>query len=245
MKTVLVDYRCRTVTSIILLSITLILTASATLARPDATKNLDLRGRGERFATGSTTDVWTLGKYAYTGTFSNPCGGQPDAGIFVWDVTNPNRVSQASFIASPTGNRSEDVKVAAMNSGDILVHSNESCGGGLGGFEIYNVDDPVNPVHQMSVTSNEDDGGINTIPPLFFAPGALDDVGVHNVFLFTQGSYDYVAVVAGGVFDNFRIYDITNPGSPTLVGGWGLKSYVIVQLVSPTRCRVVSSITAT
>ena len=46
--------------------------------------------------------------------------------------------------------QSYDVKAAGMNSGDILVHSNESCGGGPGGFEIYNVDDPEDPVHQAS-----------------------------------------------------------------------------------------------
>jgi len=136
-------------------------------------------------------------------------------------VHNPNKVTQAGFIASETGDRTNDVKAASMNSGDILVMSNESCGGGDGGFEIYNVDDPTAPVSLQSMTSNEDDGGINTITPLFFAPGALDFVGVHNVFLFTQGSEDYVAVVAEGVFDNFRIYNITNPSSPTLVGGWG------------------------
>ena len=185
------------------------------------TKNLAPSGHGVRLATDATTDVWALGNYAYTGTFSNPCGGQPNAGIFVWDVHNQNKVTQAGFIASEAGDRTNDVKVTFMNSGDILVMSNESCGGGDGGFEIYNVDDPTAPVLLKRMTSNEDDGGINTIPPLFFAPGALDFVGVHNVFLFTQGSEDYVAIVAGGVFDNFRIYNITDPGSPTLVGGWG------------------------
>ena len=44
------------------------------------TKNLAASGRGERNETGATTDVWALGNYAYTGTFNNPCGGQPNAG---------------------------------------------------------------------------------------------------------------------------------------------------------------------
>jgi hypothetical protein len=35
-----------------------------------------------------------------------------------------------------------------MLGGDLLVHSNETCGaGGMGGFEVYDVDDPRNPVH--------------------------------------------------------------------------------------------------
>ncbi len=188
-------------------------------------KNLDVAGRGERLDANSTTDVWTLGNYAYTGTFSNPCGGDPGAGVWIWDVTNSNKVEFTGIIPSPTGSRSNDVKVAAMNSGDILVHSNESCNSGPGGFEIYNVDDPRNPVHLSSVTINEDDGGVNVIPPLFFAPGELDDVGVHNLFLFTQGSKDYVAAVAEGVFDNFRIYEIVG-GNAVLKSGWGAEELV-------------------
>jgi len=187
-------------------------------------KNIDLRGRGERFAPDSTTDVWALGKYAYTGTFNSPCGGEAGAGIWVWDVKNPNKTKFVGVIPSPTGSRTNDVRVASMNSGDVLVHSNESCGGGPGGFEIYNVDDPKNPVPLASVTINESD--LNTISPLFFAPGSLDDVGVHNLFLFTQGNRDYVAAVSEGAFDNFRIYDITVPAAPALMSGWGAEELV-------------------
>lgn len=183
------------------------------------TKNVAVAGIGERDSTGSTTDVWTHNRYAYTGTFNNPCGGDPEAGVWIWDVRNKNKVSFVGVIPSPTGSRSNDVKVAAMNSGDILVHSNEACAaGGPGGFEIYNVDDPTNPVFQAHVQVDE----INTITPLFFGgPGSLDDNGVHNLFLFTQGDKDYVAAQSEGIFDGFQIFDITDPTSPSLVSGWG------------------------
>ena len=189
-------------------------------------KNIDQRGRGDRLEEESTTDVWVLGNYAYTGTFNSPCGGESGAGVWIWDVRNPNKTKFVDIIPSPTGSRSNDVKVASMNSGDILVHSNESCGGGPGGFEIYDVDDPKNPVPMASVTINESD--LNAISPLFFAPGSLDDVGVHNLFLFTQGSNDYVGVVAGTAFDNFMIYDITDPANPSAipVGSWGAEELV-------------------
>ena len=49
-------------------------------------KNIGLRGRGDRFVAGATTDVWALGNYAYTGTFSSPCGGNLDAGVFIWEL---------------------------------------------------------------------------------------------------------------------------------------------------------------
>ncbi len=178
-------------------------------------KNLFPAGRGERYSENATTDVWALGNYAYTGTFNSPCGGDPEAGIWIWDVYNKNRPAFTGVISSPVGSRSNDVKVASMNAGDILVHSNESCAGGPGGFEIWNVVDPANPVYLASVRLDE----LNPISDLLF--GGLTDVGVHNLWLFTQGERDYVAVVAESAFDNFRIYDLTDPSNPVLTSAWG------------------------
>ena len=182
-------------------------------------KNIDQRGRGDRFDAGSTTDVWVLGNYAYTGTFNSPCGGDPDAGVWVWDVRNPSKTKFVDIIQSPTGSRANDVKVASMNSGDILVHSNEACAsGGPGGFEIYDVDDPSNPIPLASVQTDD----VNALlrgDPFFFT-----DFGVHNLFLFTQGSKDYVGVVVNSEFGNFQIFDITDPASPSLEGFWGAES---------------------
>ena len=180
------------------------------------TKNLDLRGRGERNVDGATTDVWALGGYAYTGTFSNPCGGDPGAGIWVWDVSNPNETGFVGVIPSPTGSRTNDVRVASMNSGDILVHSNESCGGGTGGFEVYNVDDPTAPVHLAHVQTDD----VNAFLRDNFG---FVDFGVHNLFLFTQGGNDYVAATVESEFGNFQIFDLDNLGAGA-VGFWGAES---------------------
>lgn len=179
------------------------------------TKNLDVAGRGVRNVADATTDVWAHAGYAYTGTFNNPCGGDPEAGIWVWDVQNKNKPEFVTVIPSPVGSRTNDVRVAAMNSGNILVHSNESCAGGPGGFEIYNVDDPANPVYQASVRIDE----LNPISNALF--GGITDVGVHNLWLFTDGERDYATTVAESAFDNFRIYDITDPTNPTLAAAWG------------------------
>ena len=185
-------------------------------ASAEVDKKLAIAGRGDRLDTNATTDVWVLGNFAYTGTFNNPCGGDPEAGIWIWDVHNSNKPEFVGIIHSPTGSRSNDVKVASMNSGDILVHSNESCAEGPGGFEVWDVNDPTNPVHLASV------GPINELNPIsdsFF--GGVDDVGVHNLWLFSQGSNDYVAAVAESAFDTFKIYDITDPTNPSLASAWG------------------------
>jgi hypothetical protein len=179
------------------------------------TKNLDVVGRGERNVADATTDVWAHNGYAYTGTFNSPCGGEPDAGVWVWDVHNVNKPSFVTVIPSPAGSRSNDVRVASMNSGDVLVHSNEACAGGPGGFEIYSVDDPANPVPLASIRIDDP----NPLTPSIFGP--VTDVGVHNLWLFTQGSRDYVGVTTETAYGNFHIYDITDPQTPVLVSFWG------------------------
>jgi hypothetical protein len=181
------------------------------------TKNLALRGRGKRLVPQATTDVWVHERFAYTGTFDSPCGGEEGAGVWVWDVRNKNRPRFAGIIESEPGSRSNDVKVADMNSGEILVHTNETCGpGGLGGFEIYDIDRPRNPVHLATVRIHEPNevlrtefGGVNR--------------GVHNLYLFTQGRRDYVALATHGNawFGSTQIFEITDPRNPRFVSAWG------------------------
>ncbi len=179
------------------------------------TKNLAVVGRGERNEGDATTDVWAYDGYAYTGTFSSPCGGDPEAGIWVWDVHNKNKPAFETVIQSPVGSRTNDVRVDGMNSGAVLVHSNESCAGGPGGFEIYNVDDPTNPVALASVRIDDP----NPLTPFIFGP--VTDVGVHNLWLFTQGDQDYVGVTTETAYGNFHIYNITDPANPVLTSFWG------------------------
>jgi hypothetical protein len=193
------------------------------------TKNLVVAGRGERLLPGGTTDVWAHEGYAYIGTFNTPCGtgagfGSGELvddllgpGIAVFDVRNNNNPEYVGSIPSVAGSRTNDVKVATMNAGTILAHTNEPCDGGPGGFELYNVDDPLAPEHLASVQTDD-------INELLRESFGFADFGVHNTWLFTQGSKDYVAAVVESEFGNFQIFDITDPTSPMLVGAWGAES---------------------
>ncbi len=194
-------------------------------------KDMVIAGRGERLIRDATTDVWALGRYAYIGTFNEPCGtgenyiegvgevelvdGVDEPGIVIFDVHNKNKPAYVGNLPSVQGSRTNDVKVAEMNSGTILMHSNEACAGGKGGFEVYEVSDPTNPVHLASVQIDE----LNPISNALL--GGITDVGVHNAWLFSQGDRDYVSVVAETAFDTFQTYEITDPTNPTLASAWG------------------------
>ena len=184
----------------------------------DVVKNLTVAGRGVRLLAGATTDVWAHKGYAYIGTFNSPCGdgtGANGSGVRIFDVHNRNKVTPAGFLPSVAGSRINDIKVADLNSGTILVHSNESCAtGGPGGFEVYDVADPRSPRHLAS--ARVDDANA-VIRDLFGGT----DMGVHNLFLFRQGTRDYVAMQTHAFFGSFQIWELTDPTAPAFVSAWG------------------------
>ncbi len=178
---------------------------------------LKLAGRGERVRANATTDVWVHGDYAYIGTFMDPCGDGEvgEAGVQVFDVRDPQTIGRVGSLPSVKGSRVNDVKVAAMNGGDILVHSNERCArDGAGGFEIYDVDDPLNPVHLAHVRTDVVNKTLREDPD-------HQDEGVHNLYLFSRDGRDYVAAQVYTFLGNFQIFDITEPENARLVSSFG------------------------
>jgi hypothetical protein len=164
-----------------------------------------------------------VGHYAYIGTFESPCGdgtGDNGSGIRIFDVLSPAHPVEVAHVPSVQGSRTNDVKLARFNTpaftGDLLVHSNESCNDGPGGFELYDVTDPTHAVHLAHVQTDD----INPVPREH-EDFKIVDVGVHNLFLFTQGDKAYVAAVVESRFGNFQVFEITDPTSPALVGFWG------------------------
>ena len=181
-------------------------------------KNLAVAGRGERLEAGVTTDVWALNGYAYTGTFSSLCSDGPggnESGIWIWDVHNKQKPTKVGVIESAAGSKANDVKVFTNSAGDdILVLSNESCAGGPGGVDIYEVNDPANPVFLDRL--QVDDG--NAFLREFFD---FVDSGIHNIYLWSREGADYMGLSGELEFGNFKIYDISDPAEPVLLSSWG------------------------
>ena len=181
------------------------------------TDGLALVGRGERLLANATTDVWVHDGYAYIGTFVQPCGNGEvgEAGVQIFDVHDPRQIERVSSLPSVAGSRVNDVKVAAMNGGAILVHSNERCkGSGAGGFEVYNMDDPLEPIHLAHVQTN-------IINKTLKQDSDNQDRGVHNLYLFSRDGRDYVAAQVYTFLGNFQIFDITDPENVQLVSSFG------------------------
>ena len=91
---------------------------------------LDLVSRGRRLEPDATTDVWALGRFAYTGTFNSPCGGEAGAGVHVWKV---RKVALPLLLGLPGDHKPiafvEDTAVAPERVPAIVLRSGDSrCG---------------------------------------------------------------------------------------------------------------------
>jgi hypothetical protein len=162
-----------------------------------------------------TSDVWAHGNYAYLGSFNQPFCSFDLTGVRVIDISDPANPVQVAFIKDKMGTRTNDVKVAHIEtphfSGEILVTVNEGCGvtlprlnangnaakprGGQGGISIWNVTDPTKP---RAMKQN-------------FLPKGN---GIHNTFIWQQDSNAYLIAVDDVDARDVIIVDITKPQSP-------------------------------
>lgn len=187
---------------------------------PDSTVDLALIGRAQRSLPRATSDVWVLDGFAYLGTVAPPCGDGSvgDAGVQIYDVRDPRRPRLVGSLPSVDGGRINDVKVARMHGGDILVHSNEPCRpNGPGGFEMFDVSDPLQPRHLGHVATR-------SVNPLLRQRNPGRDDGVHNLVLFSREGRDFVGSQVNTDIGNFQIWEISDSSAPQLIGSYGAES---------------------
>ena len=166
----------------------------------------------------NVTDVWAAQSssdgrdYAYLGSFDDIACSFDTTGTHIVDITDPTAPTKVAFISDKAATRTNDVKVAHLNTrhfyGEILVASNEPCGSpfmprlnsngvsgnaGRGGVSIWDVSDPTKP---KALRQN------------------YLDFGVHNTFIWQQGDNAYMLVVDDNNVQDVHIVDITKPQSP-------------------------------
>jgi hypothetical protein len=170
----------------------------------------------------NVTDVWAAQSssdgrdYAYMGTFDDLACTLDTTGTHIADITDPTNPSNVGFIADKPGTRTNDVKVAHLEtphfSGEILVATNEPCGldpfvprlnarggatiPGQGGIAIWDVTNPAKPrpLKQNFLTN-----------------------GTHNTFIWQDGGNAYLIAVDDLAADDVIIVDITKPQSPKTI----------------------------
>ncbi|HZC99071.1 MAG TPA: PA domain-containing protein [Actinomycetes bacterium] len=198
---------------------------------PPTQKNMDLVGKWRAPRTknhpGRVTDVWSLGNYAYLGTFQLPCNAM---GVNVVDISDPAHPQKVNWIPSRPGTRVNDVKVftfenlASGFSGDVLLHSNENCNTNsnrVGGISLYDVSDPLNPVQlAVGVGDTMDDEG-NTLPRAR---------QVHNIYAWQDGNRAFAAIVDDEELRDVDILEITDPRNPVHISETGLPDWPSVNV---------------
>jgi hypothetical protein len=170
---------------------------------------------------GLISDVGVLGNFAYLGQFSPGCTPDGGGGVYIVDMSDVNNPTEIGFIATPGTHVGEGVQAISVNTqsfrGDLLVVNGESCGtipNRIGGFALYDVTDPYNPVALV-----ENFGDFRTV-------GGVNRANqIHSAFAWQQDQKAYVVIVDDEELLDVDIFDITNPRNPVMVAEVGLPNW--------------------
>jgi hypothetical protein len=163
-------------------------------------------------------DVWfydhggKVGKYAYVGTWSDPCSG---IGVKIVDVNDPTHPRLVAVTSTWPGVSHEDVVVRRISGRDILGVGIQICGeGGVGGLALFDVTNPRQPTRLSFLPTPS--GGVHELDLTVRPDGrALALLAVP----FAEFENVWFGADNGG---EFRIVDITNPSQPVPLADWGV-----------------------
>lgn len=191
---------------------------------PASVENVELIGRAdiEGAAPGRVADVAAFGNYAYV-TVRDPAGCF-DAGVAIFDISDPTNPVQIGFIDATDGSfpgegsQVIDVKTEFFR-GQILVFNNELCAiGGEGGVSLWDVTDPTNPVVLTAHAGDDDPGG-------FFSTFNQ----IHSAFAWQAGKRAFVVIVDNEEDTDVDILEITDPRNPVLLIELNLNDFGVLQ----------------
>jgi hypothetical protein len=197
---------------------------------PPTRENVDLVGKLEptrrfgQIVEGQIADVTVHKGFAYLNSWDEPTCRK--GGVYVVDIRNPRNPREVGFIpALPVTYHGEGAQVFEFDTdafkGDVLAVNNETCTFqdaqvGAGGFDLYDVTDPRNPVPlvQGFGDTGPDDGSL-----VGDAPQANS---AHNIRLWEHEGEVYAASVDNLELHDVDIFDVTNPRSPQPVAEFDL-----------------------
>jgi hypothetical protein len=159
---------------------------------------------------GYSADVVGERHYAYLMSHSG-ARDCPAQGVRVYDLANPRRPRHISTFARLDGTWTEKTIVRRVHTsgfdGVLAATSYQACGGGFGGFGVFDVTNPAKPKRLALVRT--------------------EPRGSHEIWLATARGHAWVFTAeAAAEFASsrdsfgFHIYDVTHPSSPVEVGGW-------------------------
>jgi len=195
---------------------------------PPAHENMELVGKLELSAPfgnvlpGQIADVSIFKDAAYLNSWAIKDNETDVAcrrgGFFSVDISDPAAPVQKAFVpALPQTYHGEGAHTISVSTpafrGDLLAVNNESCGPeGVGGFDLYDVSDPANPVTliQGAGDKSPDDGDLVQDP-------AEVANSSHSIFLWQDGPRAYAVIVDNTELHDVDIFDITDPRDPEFI----------------------------
>ena len=180
------------------------------------------------------------GNYAYLAHWGSPecfsltapgneAGGRkdPDAGVFVVDISNLSAPREVAFIPMHQDTRpGEGMQVIEITtskfSGDVLAVNEEACGKNYkAGFSLWDVTDPLKP---KKLAKNFGDFTVNG-----GRKAPHDANQTHSVFMWDAGDRAYLVAQDEEEFLDVDIFDITDPKHPKLIAELDLNDFGVSQ----------------
>ena len=200
---------------------------------PPAKENMELVGKLKltqpfgNVLPGQIADVAVLKDSAYLMSWSardNPTDAAcRRGGFFSVDISNPAAPVQKAFVpALPATYHGEGAHAVSVSTpqfrGDLLAVNNEPCGAaGVGGFDLYDVSDPANPVTLIQGAGDRSPDGSLVQNP------AKTPNSNHSIFVWQDGPRVYAVTADNTELHSVDIFDITNPRVPELIGDLDLR----------------------